>query len=405
MPPSEGAADAAVPHHRPPGVWSRRRQDRQGVSDRRDGAARRHPRARGRRSRARDRARSAASLSTAARRRRATCSSRSPARRTTASSMSARRSAHGAAAIVAERGRRRRPRAFVKVADARAALALAAARFFPRQPETIVAVTGTSGKTSVAAFVRQIWAALGREAASLGTIGIVSRPLTAYGSLTTPDPIALHETLDRLAASGRDASGDGGLLARPRPAAPRRRAARGRRLHQSLARPHGLSRDASRTISRRSCGCSASFCRRARRRSSTPTATIAPRVIEAARGARPRVMTVGAKGEAIRLARVARDGLSLAARARIWRPPASRAAAAAGRFPDLQCAGRRRPLHRDRQRGRRGVQGAAGARRRAGAAGAGRRASAAPRCSSTTRTSPTRSRRRWRRCGPSCAAG
>ena len=53
--------------------------------------------------------------------------------------------------------------AFVKVADARAALAHAAARFYPRQPETIVAVTGTSGKTSVAAFVRQIWQALGRE--------------------------------------------------------------------------------------------------------------------------------------------------------------------------------------------------------------------------------------------------
>ena len=66
-------------------------------------------------------------------------------------------------------GRRSRDAAFVKVADARAALAHAAARFYPRQPETIVAVTGTSGKTSVAAFVRQIWQALGREAASLGT--------------------------------------------------------------------------------------------------------------------------------------------------------------------------------------------------------------------------------------------
>ena len=50
----------------------------------------------------------------------------------------------------------------------------AASRFFPRQPATIVAVTGTSGKTSVAEFTRQIWAELGFEAASLGTIGIVS---------------------------------------------------------------------------------------------------------------------------------------------------------------------------------------------------------------------------------------
>ena len=110
--------------------------------------------------------------------------------------------AHGAVAIVGEHEAPIAGAPFVKVADAHAALAKAAARLFPRQPETIVAMTGTSGKTSVAAFVRQIWASLGREAASLGTIGIVSRPVTTYGSLTTPDPIALHQALDRLAGAG-----------------------------------------------------------------------------------------------------------------------------------------------------------------------------------------------------------
>jgi UDP-N-acetylmuramoyl-L-alanyl-D-glutamate--2,6-diaminopimelate ligase len=67
--------------------------------------------------------------------------------------------AAGAAAIAAIRRRRRAlPRApFVRVANPRRALALAAARFYPRQPATIAAVTGTSGKTSVAAFTRQIW--------------------------------------------------------------------------------------------------------------------------------------------------------------------------------------------------------------------------------------------------------
>src|SRR5947208_2569816 len=49
---------------------------------------------------------------------------------------------------------------FVVSANPRRALALASARFFPRQPQTIAAVTGTSGKTSVAAFTRQIWEAL-----------------------------------------------------------------------------------------------------------------------------------------------------------------------------------------------------------------------------------------------------
>ena len=78
----------------------------------------------------------------------------------------------------------------------------AAARFFPRQPETIAAVTGTSGKTSVAAFTRQIWARLGHAAASVGTVGLVSPSRTIYGSLTTPDPISLHRTLDEIAREG-----------------------------------------------------------------------------------------------------------------------------------------------------------------------------------------------------------
>ncbi len=111
--------------------------------------------------------------------------------------------ARGARAIVAQR----RPddlggAVFVQVDDARLALARAASALYPERPATIVAVTGTSGKTSVAAFVRQIWQELGLEAASLGTIGIVSRPVTVYGSLTTPDPITLHQTLARLAEAG-----------------------------------------------------------------------------------------------------------------------------------------------------------------------------------------------------------
>src|SRR5262249_56300317 len=72
----------------------------------------------------------------------------------------------------------------------------------PRQPATIAAVTGTSGKTSVAAFTRQIWAALGHKAASMGTIGLVTPDAAIYGSLTTPDPVDLHRTLDEIAGAG-----------------------------------------------------------------------------------------------------------------------------------------------------------------------------------------------------------
>ena len=86
--------------------------------------------------------------------------------------------------------------------DPRHALALVAARFFGRQPETMVAVTGTSGKTSVAAFTRQIWEHAGFAAASIGTTGVVAPGRNEYGSLTTPDPVALHRLLRELADAG-----------------------------------------------------------------------------------------------------------------------------------------------------------------------------------------------------------
>jgi UDP-N-acetylmuramoyl-L-alanyl-D-glutamate--2,6-diaminopimelate ligase len=92
--------------------------------------------------------------------------------------------------------------ALIRVGNARRALAHAAAKFYPRQPRTIAAVTGTSGKTSVAAFTRQIWGALGHCAASIGTIGIVLPRGETYGSLTTPDPVMLHRSLQKLADDG-----------------------------------------------------------------------------------------------------------------------------------------------------------------------------------------------------------
>jgi len=109
----------------------------------------------------------------------------------------------GAAAIMAEQAADvPGDIAVIQIANVRRALALTAAAFFPRQPGTIAAVTGTSGKTSVAAFTCQIWVSLGLQAASIGTVGVVSPKGEIYGSLTTPDPIELHRTLDRLAGEG-----------------------------------------------------------------------------------------------------------------------------------------------------------------------------------------------------------
>src|SRR5262245_53602928 len=108
----------------------------------------------------------------------------------------------GAAAVAGDRAVPGCSVPFVVAPNPRRALALAAARFYPRQPATIAAVTGTSGKTSVAAFTRQIWERLGHAAASIGTIGLVSPKRTVYGSLTTPDPVALHRQLDEIAGEG-----------------------------------------------------------------------------------------------------------------------------------------------------------------------------------------------------------
>ncbi|MGQ3260573.1 MAG: UDP-N-acetylmuramoyl-L-alanyl-D-glutamate--2,6-diaminopimelate ligase [Rhizobium oryzihabitans] len=90
----------------------------------------------------------------------------------------------------------------LSVTDPRLYLSLAASRFYGKQPETMVAVTGTAGKTSVASFVRQIWAFAGHAAAQIGTTGVIAPGREDYGALTTPDPVTLHALLAELAAEG-----------------------------------------------------------------------------------------------------------------------------------------------------------------------------------------------------------
>ncbi|UCI34105.1 UDP-N-acetylmuramoyl-L-alanyl-D-glutamate--2,6-diaminopimelate ligase [Mesorhizobium sp. B4-1-4] len=110
----------------------------------------------------------------------------------------------GALAIVTSKGSSVAglPVPVLVVDDPRLALALSASSYFGKQPQTMVAVTGTSGKTSVAAFTRQIWEQAGYAAASIGTTGVVAPGRNEYGSLTTPDPVALHQLLRELADAG-----------------------------------------------------------------------------------------------------------------------------------------------------------------------------------------------------------
>ncbi len=83
--------------------------------------------------------------------------------------------------------------------DPRRSLSIAVSRFFGAQPETVAAVTGTNGKTSVSHFARQIWERLGRSAVNIGTLGI-GGAMAAPLRHTTPDPVTLHRHLRALAA-------------------------------------------------------------------------------------------------------------------------------------------------------------------------------------------------------------
>jgi UDP-N-acetylmuramoyl-L-alanyl-D-glutamate--2,6-diaminopimelate ligase len=90
----------------------------------------------------------------------------------------------------------------IQSTDPRQLLALASAKFYGAQPATMVAVTGTAGKTSVVSFIRQIWAAAGLSAAQIGTTGVIAPHRNDYGTLTTPDPVSLHALLAELARDG-----------------------------------------------------------------------------------------------------------------------------------------------------------------------------------------------------------
>ena len=89
-----------------------------------------------------------------------------------------------------------------KSPNVRADISRIAARFFPKQPEKIVAITGTCGKTSIAHFTRQIWINSGHSAASIGTHGVVTSAGLQFGPQTTPYPLSLHASLHTLASRG-----------------------------------------------------------------------------------------------------------------------------------------------------------------------------------------------------------
>jgi UDP-N-acetylmuramoyl-L-alanyl-D-glutamate--2,6-diaminopimelate ligase len=94
------------------------------------------------------------------------------------------------------------PRPLLEDPEPRRRLAQIAAGIAGSQPRVMVAVTGTNGKTSTVEFLRQIWYASGKPAASLGTLGLIAQGFDPGPGLTTPDPVTLAATLARLSCAG-----------------------------------------------------------------------------------------------------------------------------------------------------------------------------------------------------------
>lgn len=83
---------------------------------------------------------------------------------------------------------------------------------YPQKPKYMVGVTGTSGKTSIVDYYRQICTHLGLKSASLGTMGVIcsDKNIEAnisaqyQSSLTTADQVTFHKILNHLAKEGVD---------------------------------------------------------------------------------------------------------------------------------------------------------------------------------------------------------
>ena len=222
--------------------------------------------------------------------------------------------AKGAAAVLVKAGADVAEAAHIPVlasAEPRRALALMAARFFAAQPDKIVAVTGTSGKTSVAEFTRQIFAARGRTAASLGTIGLVKPDGSVYGGLTTPDPVTLHRTLAELAGEGFthlafEASSDG--LAQHRLDAVKLKAAAFTNLGRDHLNTHHTVeayRDAKLRLFTELLPADGAAVLNADTRNANEEL-----ILRLALSCGRRAMTVGTRGETLKLESVARDGFA-----------------------------------------------------------------------------------------------
>ncbi len=110
--------------------------------------------------------------------------------------------ANGAVAVLSTAGLADIPVPYIGHDNPRRLYADIAAKLYPGQPDILVALTGTNGKSSTIEFLRQIWEYAGYNAACFGTLGVTSQQGVAPLEHTTPDAVALHQTLAGLAGAG-----------------------------------------------------------------------------------------------------------------------------------------------------------------------------------------------------------
>lgn len=109
---------------------------------------------------------------------------------------------NGAEAVLSLPGLESLPVPYIVDENPRRVYSQIAARLFSGQPETIVALTGTNGKSSTIEFLRQIWTIAGKDAACFGTLGVTTQGGVTPLKHTTPDAVALHRTLKELSEDG-----------------------------------------------------------------------------------------------------------------------------------------------------------------------------------------------------------
>ena len=110
--------------------------------------------------------------------------------------------AAGAIAVVARPEVKVAGAVHIAAANPRQVFARLAAQFFTPVPATLVAVTGTNGKTSTVEMTRQIWRMAGHSAASIGTLGITTADESVSTGLTTPDIVTFLANMSGLAREG-----------------------------------------------------------------------------------------------------------------------------------------------------------------------------------------------------------